>query len=407
MTTRSVTSVASALFAFLAMVFLLVPIQDAEAIPPFARKYDMSCGSCHQGHFPRLNEFGRRFRENGYQLPEGAEAPARARRSVEGTGIKERMTVFKEVPLSFRGQLFGVVPVEPGEGPAFQNSVFSMINGGGAVAKDISFYFTWTPFPEPSLHQMKVGFHNLFRKTLGEGTLNVRVGRFFLLDFQRPSHRFLSPGVTAVSNVSVGSNSFTFAEANDGVVFYGRPGWGPFHYEIAVVNGQSTEGSDIDSRKDVFARATYTAFQNSTNQLTLGLLMYQGRSDITKELGDVILAQRDNFQIYGAELDADMGPTNLFVMVYQSRHSDPNNDGEPVSFQAYRAELAYFPNRRITTSVRFDGVASKDDESLDKLELGPHITYTAASNVLTTLAWRQDLATPTKSSLVGSVDVVF
>ncbi len=60
---------------------VLLPV-EAHAIPPFARKYEMACGSCHQGHYPRLNEFGRRFRENGFQLPEGAEAPARVERTV-------------------------------------------------------------------------------------------------------------------------------------------------------------------------------------------------------------------------------------------------------------------------------------------------------------------------------------
>ncbi len=317
------------------------------------------------------------------------------------------MQVFKELPLSFRGQLFGVVPVDSQDEPVVQNSVYSMVSGGGAVAKDVSFYFTWTPFPEPSLHQMKVGFHNLLSGTLGEGTLNIRVGRVFLLDFQRPSHRFLSPGVTAVSNVFVGSNTFTFAEATDGVVVYGRPGWGPVHYEVAVVTGDAPEGLERDDFKDVFARLTYTAFQNTNHQLTFGAIGYRGTSEFQTELGDVLLAQRDSFDILGLEAELDVGPLNLFSMVYGSRHTDPKADGLPVSFMAYRAEAVWFVTPRLTSSVRFDGVTSADDESLRKLELGPHITYNVASNVLTTLAWRQDLEDITNSSVVGSIDLAF
>ena len=59
----TLTSILTTTFSLFLAMFLVVPIQDAEAIPPFARKYEMPCGSCHQGHFPRLNEFGRRFRE--------------------------------------------------------------------------------------------------------------------------------------------------------------------------------------------------------------------------------------------------------------------------------------------------------------------------------------------------------
>lgn len=40
----------------------------AEAVPAFARKYDMTCNVCHTRQ-PRLNTFGQRFLENGYQLP--------------------------------------------------------------------------------------------------------------------------------------------------------------------------------------------------------------------------------------------------------------------------------------------------------------------------------------------------
>jgi len=41
---------------------------DAQAIPAFARKYDVNCAVCHT-RAPRLNRTGERFLENGYQLP--------------------------------------------------------------------------------------------------------------------------------------------------------------------------------------------------------------------------------------------------------------------------------------------------------------------------------------------------
>ena len=41
---------------------------DAQAIPAFARKYNVNCTVCHTRE-PRLNTFGERFLENGYQMP--------------------------------------------------------------------------------------------------------------------------------------------------------------------------------------------------------------------------------------------------------------------------------------------------------------------------------------------------
>ena len=52
---------------------IILPI-DAEAIPAFARKYGFNCNMCHTG-YTKLNDWGQRFRDNGYQIPgqEGTE----------------------------------------------------------------------------------------------------------------------------------------------------------------------------------------------------------------------------------------------------------------------------------------------------------------------------------------------
>lgn len=46
----------------------VVEIKNADAVPAFARKYDVTCNSCHTRQ-PRLNPYGQKFLENGYQLP--------------------------------------------------------------------------------------------------------------------------------------------------------------------------------------------------------------------------------------------------------------------------------------------------------------------------------------------------
>src|SRR3981189_3026469 len=46
---------------------ILVFVSPASAIPAFARKYSLRCTACHEA-WPVLNDFGRSFRDNGYQL---------------------------------------------------------------------------------------------------------------------------------------------------------------------------------------------------------------------------------------------------------------------------------------------------------------------------------------------------
>ena len=55
--------------AVLALFFTLILWSaSSEAIPVFARQYEMSCATCHSA-FPRLNSFGEAFRDSNYRLP--------------------------------------------------------------------------------------------------------------------------------------------------------------------------------------------------------------------------------------------------------------------------------------------------------------------------------------------------
>jgi len=48
--------------------------RPAFGIPAFARKYGLPCSACHQA-WPMLNNFGQTFKDNGYQLGNGRDAP--------------------------------------------------------------------------------------------------------------------------------------------------------------------------------------------------------------------------------------------------------------------------------------------------------------------------------------------
>lgn len=389
---------------------LLVPIEEAEATPAFARRYEMTCSSCHQYHYPRLNSFGRRFRENGYQLPEGAEDQARARRNVAPGAPDDKLRVFREVPLSLRGQAFGIVRAHSdGETDAiYDNSLFSFIIGGGTVAKDVSYFFSWTPFPDADIHQARVGIHNIAKSTLGEGTLNIRAGALFLLDFQRPGHRFLANAPTSATSVTVGLNRFNLDDSTLGVQAYGRPGWGPFHYELSVVAGDpGEEGTERDAWKDVFGRLSYIFNYNTDKEIRVGAFGYRGRSEIVSNFGGVELAQRDKFWMGGGDLELDVGKVNLSLMGYYSRHNDALPQGGRVDFMAGRATALWSPAKRWVLSARLEAVYSGDLHDLESYQLAPHVTYQFAENALATLVWRQDLVTPSESSGVFVLDASF
>src|SRR6266508_3647735 len=61
------------LFCFLAgSMFLFLNVPSASAVPACARKYQTSCATCHAA-YPKLNYFGRAFKNNGYRYPAGTD----------------------------------------------------------------------------------------------------------------------------------------------------------------------------------------------------------------------------------------------------------------------------------------------------------------------------------------------
>lgn len=70
----------TSIFVLISLI-VLATASPALAIPAFARKYDMSCTSCHTKP-PRLNAFGEAFHMAGYQIPQTKEGDLRKKRQI-------------------------------------------------------------------------------------------------------------------------------------------------------------------------------------------------------------------------------------------------------------------------------------------------------------------------------------
>ena len=70
---RSLAAVLPVIY-FLCVLFLVGFAQEARAIPAFARKYGLPCSACHEA-WPKLNSFGQKFKDEGYQLGNERDAP--------------------------------------------------------------------------------------------------------------------------------------------------------------------------------------------------------------------------------------------------------------------------------------------------------------------------------------------
>jgi hypothetical protein len=75
MCARRFSYVQSFATATLGLIILFVSTApSASALPAFARKYGLRCSACHET-WPILNNFGLKFRDNGYQIMNDRDAP--------------------------------------------------------------------------------------------------------------------------------------------------------------------------------------------------------------------------------------------------------------------------------------------------------------------------------------------
>ena len=280
-------------------LYVLLSTSTADAIPAFARRYGLTCRTCHAGSHPVLNPFGRAVKENGYQLPIGATSPITYLKTRQ---IAENLTLLERVPLTIRTRSIARFEQEDADDPNIAAPAQFDLLSGGPLSKDVSYFLSFGLFGNDTVQAPTlafVQFHNIGE----EGLANLQIGKFNILDYQFPNHRLFTMSVSPVGTVSVGRNPFILDTHHVGVDLYGRPRSGPIFYEVALVNGTApteAEGADggndlhgghgthgavartdSDSFKDVFARLTYTL---PNKRHTIGVLGYFGKTALPMEM---------------------------------------------------------------------------------------------------------------------------
>ena len=307
---------------------MAILVSPAHAIPAFARKYQTSCTTCHTD-FPRLNDFGKAFKDAGFKFPKedetfikippvllGAEAQKQLWPNTVWPGqidglppIGLRMNSFFQLTSRNRSKFnsladpSAIAPFIPRTD--FQSGLFSIFTAGN-FGSDIAFWVD---------DDISVGGDNA-NGGLGDGYLKfVNVGRFFHLPKDALSLRAgqfeldlpftqarginLSP-YDIYSQASIGAmnsefaqqnvaNSFSFAGAAPGVDLSGGHMYGGYHYSLAVVN-QNTSGSGPNGSPFV-PSANGVGFTSDSNFKDLyGRVMYRWNLERNQESRNAIQA---------------------------------------------------------------------------------------------------------------------
>lgn len=313
----------------LILIALLLAPAVSSAIPAFARKYDMSCQTCHSPA-PKLKAYGEEFAGNGFQLSD-KESP----RFFRETG-DDRLTLMRELPLAIRIDGYLRWQPETNKRTDIQAPYLVKLLSGGLLAKDVSYYFYFF-FGErgtvAGLEDAFISFNNLF----GE-ELDVAVGQFQVSDplFKRELRLTLED--YQAYKVAPLSSAIDLTYDRGIMISYSLPT--KTDIIIEVLNGSGIGGADAarnfdgDPFKNLFGRVS----QDVTDNLRIGGFGYYGKEEQASFVNTVWMA--------GPDVTLTLGPVEVNAQYLERRDDDPGFTGArtTVETRGAMAEMIYSPD---------------------------------------------------------------
>lgn len=318
----------AAVFALL--VAGLLAAARLEAMPAFARKYQMSCKVCH-APFPKLKPYGEEFAANGFVLKD-KEAP----RYYADTGDDE-LSLIRNLPFALR--LEGFASFNSGNGKSLDLSTPYLIKllSGGEVFRHVSYYFYFFFSERGKVAGLEDAFI-MFNDVLGD--LDVIVGQFQVSDplFKGELRLTYEPYKIYKAKPGLSGVDLTY---DRGVMFtYGLKGGTDLALEIlngsGIGDSEANPGGrfDADKYKNVMGRVS----QDLGAGLRIGAFAYLG-----KEQGPTGLV--NELWMAGADATLAMGKLELNLQYVERRDDNPwfELGSIELATRGAFAELIYLP----------------------------------------------------------------
>jgi hypothetical protein len=300
-----------AVFAVVMFVF----VSPASAIPAFARKYSLRCTACHES-WPVLNDFGRSFRDNGYQLRLGKDDTVTADPGYWPVAVHIVPTYLYTKTTNQTTDQGGKDIGSGGVADAGMDLLMA-----GVLTKNISFLVVPTGFASDGVVTLESYWAYFTRVIKDSDWLNIRLGQHEL-DLPASGHRPLSlsdtylmysyhPGIRGGENIS----AFDMGENQRGVEFHDATDL--TRYSIDVFSAKDSLGS----RNAWSSPSFYGHFQKyfrfkdgPISEAEVGIWGVQANypTQFLTSGGEAIPGSGSNLQAstrYGVEANIWIGPT--------------------------------------------------------------------------------------------------
>jgi hypothetical protein len=353
------------------LVFIIIA-SDIFAIPAFARKYNMSCKTCHSP-VPKLIAFGDEFAANGFVLKD-QDAP---RYFIE-TGDPE-LSLIRELPLALR--LEGYVTYNQGnsEQSDFTTPLLFKLLTGGAITKDVSYfaYYILENGEPGKIEDAWLMFNNLFGSEL-----DVTIGQFQVCDpiFKRELR--LTKDDYYIYKVKPGASMVDLTYDRGLMLSYGFESGTDITIEIVngsgIGEGFMSGNFDNDKYKNFMGRIS----QDAGKHLRIGALGYWGKEK-GLEQGESTAATNEMWMA-GGDATISLDPLEFNFQFVQRNDGNPNfGSAMNLKTRGAFAEMIYRPNGDESKwyAVGLFNWIESDQLDLNYKTLSGHLGYVLRRNI--------------------------
>jgi hypothetical protein len=369
-------------------ILVLGQISQIEAIPAFARRYKISCSTCH-APFPKLKAYGEDFAGAGMILKEEEKA-----RDYISAG-DDLLWLNRDFPIAARFEAYGLFQDQDIKSD-LQTPWGLKLMSGGALFKNIGYYFYFYMSERgevAGIEDAYLHFDNVFNSNL-----DIMVGQFQTSDPLMKRELRLTFEDYIIYKIKVGASQTNLTYDRGLMLVYGLDRTGT-EFVGQIVNGNGKEESGEDH---LFDQDNWKNFGLRINQdlgiLSLGAYIYHGN--------EIIEGTQNRIFYWGPDFNVSLGTIELTAQYLERKDSNPGlEDRLDILTRGTVVEAIYSPKldkSRYFITILYNQVDS-DLISLNYKTMSLSSTYLLARNLRLTAEYGRDLKEDKNRFIIGLI----
>ena len=368
---------------------LMITPDNAEAIPAFARKYKISCNTCHVA-VPKLKAYGEEFAGNGFALPDGEEP----KRAYVDTG-DETLLLMRELPVAIRFDAFLKAQDKQGAKNDFAMPYGIKLMSGGRISNKVSYYFYFYMNERGEVAGVEDAY--LHFNNIGGSEFDIMAGQFQVSDPLFKRELKLTYEDYVIYGVGAGDSEANLKYDRGLMLTYGFE----FGLDLVaeVLNGNGIHEADENKFFDTNSRKNFALRASQDLGIArLGAFAYSGSEKMNGQENEIMYIGPD------ITLAGEMWELNGQFL----RRTDSNPDfasKTETTVDGGFAEFTYMPdgdNSRFLFTFLYNKIM--DDADVYDYETATFsVSHMAARNLRILMEYTRDLETDKNQFILGVV----